>query len=55
MDDVGFKSAVDLLSSYAGQASDLTAYLADATLNRDRNLRLQYLAGMGLNSDRSCL
>lgn len=53
LDDVGFKSAVDLLSSYAGQASDLTAYLADATLNRDRNLRLQYLAGMGLNSDQS--
>ena len=42
----GFPSVVDLLGTYAGQASDLESWLADAQINRDRNLRLQYLAGM---------
>ena len=32
-----------------GQASDLRSWLKDAAINRDRNLRLQYLAGLGLN------
>ena len=31
------------------QAPELKAWLADAQINRDRNLRLQYLAGLGLN------
>jgi spermidine synthase len=48
--EVGFHSAVDLLATYAGQASDLSAYLRDAQINRDGNLRLQYLAGLGLNN-----
>jgi spermidine synthase len=47
--DVGFKSAIDLLATYAGQGSDLGPWLKHAQMNRDRNLRLQYLAGMGLN------
>ncbi|MGE5245178.1 MAG: fused MFS/spermidine synthase [Betaproteobacteria bacterium] len=47
--EVGFGSAVDLLATYAGQASDLAPWLAGAAINRDRNLRLQYLAGLGLN------
>jgi spermidine synthase len=47
--EVGVKSAVDLFSTYAGQASDLRPWLEDAQINHDRNLRLQYLAGMGLN------
>jgi len=47
--DIGFYSAVDLFSTYAGQRSDLGNWLKDAMINRDRNLRLQYLAGMGLN------
>ena len=51
--EVGFWSAVDLLATYAGQRIDLAPWLADAQINRDRNLRLQYLAGMGLNSDQS--
>jgi len=46
---VGFRSAVDILATYAGQALDLKPWLKDAEINRDRNLRLQYLAGMGLN------
>jgi spermidine synthase len=47
--DIGFNSALDLFSTYAGRASDLKPFLADAVVNRDRNLRLQYLAGLGLN------
>ncbi len=49
LQDVGFRSAFSLLSTYAGQASDLRPWLREAEINRDRNLRLQYLAGMGLN------
>lgn len=49
MKEVGFKDMYSLLSTYAVQASDLRAWLAKAQINRDRNLRLQYLAGMGLN------
>jgi spermidine synthase len=49
--EVGFFSALELLSTFAGQEQDLQPWLADAEINRDRNLRLQYLAGMGLNVD----
>jgi len=47
--DIGFYSAVDMFSSYGGRAVDLKEWLKDANINRDRNLRLQYLAGLGLN------
>ena len=47
--EIGFSAAVDLFSTYAGSASDLKPWLKDAPINRDRNLRLQYLAGLGLN------
>ena len=50
--EVGLRSAVDLFATYAGRASDLKPWLAGAELNRDGNLRLQYLAGMALNSSR---
>ena len=40
---------VDLFSTFAGRAADLKPWLKDAAINRDRNLRLQYLAGLGLN------
>ncbi len=42
--------AVDLLATYAGRAADLQEWMKDAQINTDRNLRLQYLAGMWLNS-----
>jgi len=48
--EVGFHSAVEFFATYAGRASDLRPYLAGAEINDDMNLRLQYLAGMGLNS-----
>ena len=47
---VGFPRAVDLLSTYAGQASDLRPWLAGAQINRDGNLRLQYMAGLAVNA-----
>jgi spermidine synthase len=49
LSEVGFNSALSLLATYGGQARDLAPWLADAEINRDSNLRLQYLAGMGLN------
>jgi spermidine synthase len=48
--EIGFESAIDLLSTFAGQGADMAPYLADAQINTDRNLRLQYLAGAGVNA-----
>lgn len=50
LSEVGFHSAVDVLATYAGRALDLKPLLAGAQINGDLNLRLQYLAGLGLNS-----
>jgi spermidine synthase len=50
LQELGFQSGVDLLSSYSGRHSELIPWLAGAEMNRDWNLRLQYLAGTGLNS-----
>jgi spermidine synthase len=47
--ELGLYSATDLFGKYGGRARDLKGWLLDATINRDRNLRLQYLAGMGVN------
>jgi spermidine synthase len=49
LQDVGFQSTFDVFATYAGQARDLTSWLKDAQINRDRNLRLQYLAGLHSN------
>jgi spermidine synthase len=51
--EVGMTSPVDLFATYAGRALDLQAWLNNAAINRDRNLRMQYLAGIGLNLDDS--
>jgi spermidine synthase len=51
--EVGMNSPVDLFATYAGRALDLQPWLRDAAINRDRNLRMQYLAGIGLNADDS--
>src|SRR5207247_8083228 len=48
--DVGFHSAAEMFATYAGRASDLKAYFAGAQINDDMNVRLQYLAGLGVNS-----
>lgn len=47
--NAGYTDAIDLLSTYAARAQDLGAWTAGAEINRDRNLRLQYLAGLGVN------
>ena len=49
LSEVGIDSVLDLLSTYAGRADELGPWLEDADINRDRNLRLQYLAGLGIN------
>jgi spermidine synthase len=49
--DVGFESAVDVLATYLGRGRDLAPWLAGATINTDRNLRLQYLAGRAVNNN----
>ncbi len=41
---------IDLLATYAGQATMLTEWSRGAQINTDRNLRLQFLAGMSLNA-----
>ena len=46
---VGFSNAAELLGTYAGRATDLRPWLTGAHVNTDLDLRLQYLAGMGLN------
>jgi len=48
--DIGVNSPIDLLATYAGQRSDLSPWYQGAQLNRDKDLRLQYLAGWGINS-----
>lgn len=51
--EVGMNSPVDLFATYAGRKSDLQPWLAAAAINRDANLRMQYLAGLGLDRDDS--
>jgi len=53
--EAGFKSVVSLLATYGGRGSDLRPWLGQAEINRDRNLRLQYLAGLGLNFNQGTL
>jgi spermidine synthase len=47
--EIGIFSAIDLFGTYAGRRGDMQSWLSDAIINTDRNLKLQYLAGLGLN------
>jgi len=47
--EIGVNSAIDLFSTYAGQAGEMTGWTKDAVITHDRNLKLQYLAGWGVN------
>ena len=47
--EIGFFSVEELFGSYGGRAPELAGWLRGASINRDRNLRLQYLAGLGFN------
>jgi spermidine synthase len=50
LEDVGLGSDLALFATYAGRRSELEDWLQEAVINRDRDLRLQYLAGLQLNS-----
>jgi spermidine synthase len=49
--DIGINSPYDLFSTYTGTASDLQPWTEGALINTDKDLRLSYLAGWGINSD----
>jgi len=51
--EIGIYSAVDLFGTYGGRRDDMGGWLTGAQINTDRNLRLQYLAGLGLNNYRA--
>ncbi len=46
--EVYLSSAIELLATYAGRGRELEGWLEDAQINRDLNMRLQYLAGLSL-------
>jgi spermidine synthase len=48
--DIGCSNAADLFASFAAAGPQLRDWLSDAEINRDSNLRLQYLAGLGVNA-----
>ena len=48
--DIGCSNAADLFASFVATGPQLQSWLADAEINRDSNLRLQYLAGLGVNA-----
>jgi spermidine synthase len=48
--DVDLGDVYLFLFQYLGQARDLSAWLSDAQINRDRSLRLQYLAGLSVDN-----
>ena len=50
LEEVGVTSLFDLFGSYAGERADLAPWLKDAVINRDRNLKLQYIAGLENNA-----
>jgi spermidine synthase len=47
--EVHIFSLIDLMATYLVQEPELAPWLSDAEINTDRTLRLQYLAGLGLN------
>ena len=48
--DVDIGSSYAFLQQYLGRAQGLTGWLIDAEINRDRSLRLQYLAGLSVDN-----
>jgi spermidine synthase len=49
--EAGYLTILDVLKTYLGRGNDLGAWVAGAQINTDKNLRLQYLAGAGLNNN----
>ncbi len=50
LSEIGIHAPVDLFATFTGQRSDLAPWLEGAEINRDGDLRLEYLAGWGINS-----
>jgi spermidine synthase len=48
--EIGIGSVLDLFSTFAGQKPDYASWLQGADINHDSDLRLQYIAGWGINS-----
>ena len=51
LSQVGYLTVLDMLKTYSGRGRDLAPWIAGAEINTDKNLRLQYLAGTGLNNN----
>jgi spermidine synthase len=49
--EVGYSTLLDVLKTYSGGGKDLARWVAGAEINTDKNLRLQYLAGIGFNNN----
>jgi spermidine synthase len=49
LSEVGIASVMDLFGTFSGHAPGMREWLEGAQINRDLNLRLMYLAGMGSN------
>jgi spermidine synthase len=49
LNEVGLGSASSLFATYAGWGPDLSRWLAHAQINHDRDLKLQYLAGLAMS------
>jgi spermidine synthase len=47
--EVKIEGVLRLLAAYVGEKRNLAPWLEDAQINRERNLRLQYLAGLSLD------
>lgn len=47
--EVKIERVLRLLAAYVGRPRDLAQWLEDAQINQERNLRLQYLAGLSIN------
>jgi spermidine synthase len=48
--EVKITSAVDLLSTYGTNGPDMQKWLANAPVNRDFSLKLEYISGLALNA-----
>ena len=48
--EVNYGSMDELFGTFAATGEQLKQWLGGAQINRDRNLRLQYLAGLGVNT-----
>ncbi len=51
--EIGIFSALNLFADFAGRKADMDPWLKGAEINTDSDLRLQYLAGWGINSNKA--